>query len=79
MNDYRKGKNMKIIFRGKRSLPKIKFCKNCFTIFTYNELDISVKHVLAGDPYEKYIECPNCGKYYFLERSIINELLYLCR
>lgn len=68
MNNYRKGKNMKIIFRGKRSLPKIKFCKNCFTIFAYNELDISVKHVLAGDPYEKYIECPNCGKYYFLER-----------
>ena len=61
-------RDMKIIFRGKRNIPKIKFCKNCFTIFTYNELDISVKHVLASDPYEEYIQCPNCGKYYFLER-----------
>ena len=61
-------RGMKIIFRGKRSIPKIKFCKNCFTLFAYNESDISVKYVLAADPYEEYIECPNCGKYYFLER-----------
>ena len=57
---------MKIIFRGKRQLPKIKFCKKCFTLFIYDDSDISVKHILDGDPYENYIDCPNCGEIYFL-------------